>query len=127
MNLPIIQSILHGSLKPNLCNLNFMELESKFEKLPDYLTKLEKLFISNFPDHKFDFDDERLISALKTLINYDEYTNVILHLLTTFSFETLSYLGSEMLFYVTDTFLHFDILRNYFYSTFLLNSFNTPP
>lgn len=61
MNLPIIQSILHGSLKPHLCNLNFMELETNFEKLPDDLTKLEKLFISNFPDHKFDFDDERPI------------------------------------------------------------------
>ena len=74
MNLPIIQSILHGSLKPNLCNLNFIELESKFEKLPDYLTKLEKLFISNFPDHKFDFDDERAICL--NYISYQDYTPV---------------------------------------------------
>ena len=74
MNLPIIQSILHGSLKPNLCNLNFMELESKFEQLPDNLTKLEKLFISNFPDHKFDFDDERAICL--NYISSQDYTPV---------------------------------------------------
>lgn len=74
MNLPIIQSIMHGSLKPNLCNLNFMELETKFEKLPDDLTKLERLFISNFPDHKFDFDDERAICLNR--ISSQDYTPI---------------------------------------------------
>lgn len=74
MNLPIIQSIMHGSLKPNLCNLKFMELESKFEKLPEDLSKLEKLFISNFPDHKFDFDDERAICL--NYISSQEYTPI---------------------------------------------------
>lgn len=59
MNIPIIQSILHGSLRPNLCNLKFMELETKFEQLPDTLPELERLFITTFPDIRFDFDSER--------------------------------------------------------------------
>lgn len=59
MNLPITQSILHGSLRPNLCNLKFMELEAKFEQLPDTLHELERLFINTLPDIRFDFDSER--------------------------------------------------------------------
>lgn len=74
MNLPIIQSVLHGSLKPNLCNLDFMELEAMFEELPKELNKLERLFISNFRDHKFDFDDERAICL--NYISSQDYTPI---------------------------------------------------
>lgn len=60
MNLTIIQNILHGALRPNLTdNLNFRELSNKFSKLPDNLSEIEALFLSNFPAIQFDFENER--------------------------------------------------------------------
>ena len=37
-----------------------MELETKFEQLPNTLPELERLFVTTFPDIRFDFDSERL-------------------------------------------------------------------
>lgn len=60
MNLTIVQNILHGALRPNLTdNLNFRELSNKFSKLPDNLSEIEALFLSNFPAIQFDFENER--------------------------------------------------------------------
>ncbi|MBR5189680.1 MAG: hypothetical protein IKW17_05405, partial [Paludibacteraceae bacterium] len=75
MNLTIIQNILHGALRPNLTdNLNFRELSNKFSKLPDNLSEIEALFLSNFPAIQFDFENERPFSIDD--IAPDNYTRI---------------------------------------------------
>ena len=57
---------------------------------------------------RYEFDDVRIVHALEDLINIDQYTNTVLHLMTTFSDNTLRSFTSEMMFYITDTFANFD-------------------
>ncbi len=64
MNLPIIQSILHGALRPNIVgDLNFRELSNVFSIMPDNLDNIENLFISHFSNYaQFDFENEKPFS-----------------------------------------------------------------
>lgn len=58
MNLPIIQSILHGALRPNFdLQIDYSTLAHQFEKLPNELPQIEKLFtqhLSNYADFNFE-------------------------------------------------------------------------
>ena len=60
MNLPIIQSILHGELRPNIAhNIDYRDISNALTTLPDKLPDIEQLFISKFPLQSFDFESER--------------------------------------------------------------------
>ena len=79
--------------------------------LPYLTTKASSHFVfaALYTLPSYEFADERLTKALMELINHDTYTDTVLHLMTTFSQETLAAFTSEMLFYITDTFVSFDI------------------
>ncbi|EAX87549.1 hypothetical protein TVAG_318640 [Trichomonas vaginalis G3] len=56
-----------------------------------------------------EIQNTQIITLLGNLINDDRYTNIVLHLLTTFSEKTLALFTSEMIFYITDALQQFDI------------------
>ena len=60
MNLPIIQSIIYGFLRPNQeQGLSHRDLAMKFSNPPDNLEALEKLFVTTLGKHiDFNFQDE---------------------------------------------------------------------
>ena len=52
MNLPIIQSILHGALRPdNAPDIPFQALTREFSNLPSNLNGIEKLFIAKLSNY----------------------------------------------------------------------------
>lgn len=57
----------------------------------------------------YELSNQEIVTALGNLINDDRYTNLVLHLLTTLSSETLSNFTSEMIFYITDALEQFDV------------------
>ena len=60
MNLPIVQSILHGELRPNIAhNIDYRDISNALTTLPEKLPDIEQLFISKFPLLSFDFESER--------------------------------------------------------------------
>ena len=61
MNLPIIQSIIYGFLRPNQeQGLSHRDLAMKFSNPPDNLEALEKLFVTTRGKHiDFNFQDEK--------------------------------------------------------------------
>ena len=59
MNLPIIQSIIHGELRPNIVEkYNFRDVSNAMNVLPEKLSDVERLFISKFPEIEFDFESD---------------------------------------------------------------------
>lgn len=76
MNLTIVQSILHGALRPNLVdNIDFRHLANLFSKLPNTLYETENLFLNNFSFLPFDFDNERPFNIGE--IASDSYTSIM--------------------------------------------------
>ena len=74
MNLPIIQSILHGALRPgNNPDMPFQALSRKFNNLPTNQNDIEKLFITELGDYAvFDFEKAIAINNIAP----DEYTSI---------------------------------------------------
>lgn len=86
MNLPIIQSILHGALRPNIVgNLCFRELSNTFANLPNQLAEIEKLFITHLSNYaQFNFENEKpcplgdYATDFYTPINTQSFDNLLL-------------------------------------------------
>jgi len=74
MNLPIVQSILHGALRPsNKPDIPFQALARKFNNLPSELNDIEKLFISELENYaNFNFEKAVPIKDIAP----DEYTSI---------------------------------------------------
>lgn len=74
MKLPIIQSILHGALRPgNNPDMPFQALSRKFNSLPTNQNDIEKLFITELGDYAvFDFEKAIAINNIAP----DEYTSI---------------------------------------------------